>query len=119
MGKSDDSAIEREFYAETGKNLELRRKQCKIRQCALAKEVGVHRNSLMRWESGEAAIPLWMLVRIASALGCSYVSLMPSRSFTWGIYSEVWYEGLLAKKAVQSERDPQLSEKEKRRLRQL
>src|SRR6185437_10101545 len=76
--------IEEEFCREMGRIIENTRRRSHILQQGLAAEIGVHRNTLMRWESGEVACPLWMLLRIADVLKVNHLMLLPPRRFTWG-----------------------------------
>lgn len=102
-----DGYIESEFYREMGAKIEAKRKQRGIAQQNLAAEVGVHRNTMMRWESGDCPVPAWMLLRIADILECSHVLLLPSREYAWGQdLQKLVKERDPGKKSVQSERDP-------------
>ena len=105
--------LEAAFYQELGRKLELRRKSQKMSQQTLAAELGVHRNTLMRWESGEQKAPLWMLLRIADLLSCNLLFLMPSRDYTGGLYRDYLRERDPSKKAVQNERDSALTKTER------
>ena len=108
-----DGEIEALFYQELGRKLELRRKAQGLTQQALAAELGVHRNEICRWEAGESAMPLWMLMRVADVLSCKPNFLVPSREYTWGIYREHLRERDPGKKSVAAERDPRLSREER------
>ena len=79
-----DIGIEAAFASALGANIEAKRKQRQIHQQALAADIGVHRNTLMRWESGESMPSPWELLRLADMLGCNYIHLLPSREHTWG-----------------------------------
>ena len=78
------SVTERAFNSAIGLIIESKRKERGISQQMLALSVGVHRNTLCRWESGERACPLWMLLRIADLLCCNHLVLLPRREYTWG-----------------------------------
>lgn len=78
------SVTERAFDSEIGRIIESKRKERGISQQMLALSVGVHRNTLCRWESGERGCPLWMLLRIADVLCCNHLVLLPRREYTWG-----------------------------------
>ena len=108
-----DGELEAAFYQELGRKLELRRKAQGMTQQALAAKLGVHRNMVYRWEAGESAVPLWMLLRAADLLGCNHLFLMPSKEYTWGLYRDYLRERDPGKKAVQNERDPALKTIEK------
>jgi DNA-binding XRE family transcriptional regulator len=103
-----DGELEAAFYQELGRKLELRRHTQGMAQLTLAANLGVHRNTVMRWESGEMKCPLWMLLRAADLLGCNHLFLMPSRDYVWGLYRDYLRERDPGKKAVQKERDPAL-----------
>jgi DNA-binding XRE family transcriptional regulator len=112
-----NGAIEAAFYGELGRKLHDKRVQRKMSREAVAQAVGAHRNSIMRWEGGDA-IPFWMLLRVCDVLCCQHFILMPAREFTWGDLTALERErnqGL--EKAVQIERDPILTDFEIKRLR--
>jgi len=71
--------IEEELQVELGRNIRKARKAARVRQQHLAAEIRVHRNTLMRWEHGEVAVPLWKLVLIADLLGVKPSALVPPR----------------------------------------
>ena len=110
--------VEAEFYKELGILITAKRKQRGWCQQDLAKEIGVHRNTLMRWEAGYQDAPLWMLLRICDILGCQHFLLLPDRKFIWGKDLEiVTRERDGWKKVVQAERDKPISVSEERDLR--
>ncbi len=108
-----DGEIEAAFYQELGRKLELRRKAQGLTQQALAAELGVHRNEIYRWEDGESAMLLWMLMRVADVLSCKPNFLVPSQEYTWGIYRDYLRERDPGKKSVARERDPRMSREER------
>ena len=112
---NNDIGIEAAFYRELGRKLEAKRKQRGWHQQDLAREIGVHRNTLMRWEAGEQGIPLWMLLRVCDILCCQHLLLLPAREFIWGILPHYVSERD-SKKDVQAERDTPITEKELYRL---
>lgn len=110
--------VEHAFYAELGRQIAAKRRQRGVSQQNLAEEIGVHRNTLNRWELGNQDAPLWMLLRICDILECQYFMLMPDRRFIWGMDLETFKkerDGF--RKSVQAERDKPVSEFEERKLR--
>jgi len=88
-----DGAIEAGFYMILGGLIEARRKERKMTQTEVGNMIGVHRNTIMRWESGDMHMDVWQLFRLADALGCSHLKLLPPRKFIWGAgFDEVVYE---------------------------
>ena len=107
---------DRFFYRELGRKLEAKRKACGIAQLDLARQLGIHRNTVLRWESGETAPDAYMLVRIAILLSTHLLALLPDiRHITIQVSAEIkpmprrWH-----KKTVQAERDPALTNEEQR-----
>ena len=104
--------IEAEFCFEVGERIRKKRLQRKMSRETLAKIVGVHRNSIWRWEEGDAPMPLWYFLQVCYALQIPYFSMLPGEDLR---NSELrrWIEreNLPAKKSVQSERDPQMSQR--------
>jgi transcriptional regulator with XRE-family HTH domain len=107
-----DGLIEARFYHELGRNIEAKRKQRKLLQQALAAEVGIHRNTLMRYESGEYPIPLWVLLRLCDILECNHLMVLPSKEHVWGADLQKLTTEVNRKRGVRSERDKPLSEEE-------
>jgi DNA-binding XRE family transcriptional regulator len=107
--------VEAEFYRELGRKLEAKRKERGWNQQSLAAEIGCHRNTLMRYESGEQVIPLWMLLRVCDILCCQHLLLLPAREYTWGALPLYTHERD-PKKGVQAERDKPVSDLEYARL---
>lgn len=106
--------IESAFNRELGRKIEAKRKQRKICQQDLAREIGAHRNTLLRWESGEGAPPMWMLLRIADVLCCNHLLLLPDVGLTWGEAIMVAHERDSKKDLRHAliERDPPLRKEE-------
>lgn len=100
--------IEKAFNKELGIKLQLRRKDAGFSQVTLAVEVGVHRNTLMRWEDGEAGVPVWHLMRIAYVLRCNHFEFLPGREFTWGSKNLAASRERDPVGDIQRERDPQI-----------
>lgn len=113
-----DGQIEADFYREMGQLIEEKRKHRGIAMQGLAKEVGVHRNTMMRYESGEQSIPIWILLRVADVLCCNHLLLVPKHELVWGGLREAIRERDPGRgKTVQRERDPIISMEEENRLR--
>jgi transcriptional regulator with XRE-family HTH domain len=106
-----DISIEARFYAELGRKLEQKRKQRRLSREDLARESGIHRNTILRWESGDSAVPIWNLLRVCDILSCQHLLLLPAREYTWGAdYDPMQKERDRAMlKAIKSERDPILT----------
>ena len=101
---SEDGAIEREFCCEQGRLLREKREHRRISQAQLGALVGVHRNTIWRWEDGDAGIPVWMLLRVADALSCNHLALMPAKRYTWGLdYVPIVHEARGSRREVESE----------------
>lgn len=83
-GTTQDGAIEATFYQRLGSQIESTRKHRGISQTELGSLLGVHRNTIMRWESGESPVDLWQMLRLADVLSCNHLMLLPPREFTWG-----------------------------------
>jgi transcriptional regulator with XRE-family HTH domain len=97
--------IEAEFYRRMGELIEAKRKQRHMTQTDVAYIVGVHRNTILRWEQGESPVDMWNLLRLADALSCNHLLLLPPRECTWGALPALEAERD-PKKGVQAERDP-------------
>lgn len=70
---------EKTYCAAFGLKLRSIRKQQKIRQQNLAAKIGVHRNTLMRWEREGMACSVWDLLKLAEALNVHPVALLRAR----------------------------------------
>lgn len=79
-----DGEIEAEFYFQVGRRLEAIRKQRRLSRQAVAIEVGVHRNSILRWECGDSKLDIWSLMRLADVLQCHFTAIVPRTSRVWG-----------------------------------
>ena len=105
----NEGKIQAEFCYRQGQLLKAKREQRRITQSDLGRAVGVHRNSICRWETGDCEISTWMLLRLADALSCNHLLLLPERKYVWGAdYMPTLREGLPSAKAVALERDPGL-----------
>ena len=103
--------VEQKFNQETGRLLVLHRKERGFSQSTLAAEIGVHRNTVARWEDGEAGVPLWHLLKTAYVLRISHLVLLPPRDMVWGLESERASNERDPVDHVEKERDPQLAQK--------
>jgi DNA-binding XRE family transcriptional regulator len=72
--------IEAEFSYEVGEKIRAKRLQRKMSQTTLAKIIGVHRNSIWRWEDGDVPVPLWHFLQICYALSMPHTMMLPSSS---------------------------------------
>jgi transcriptional regulator with XRE-family HTH domain len=98
--------IESVFYAELGRKLRAMRKTRKISKCALAVEIGAHRNTIQRWENGETAIESLNLLRICDVLTCHPSALLPAGAFVWGDELKALAAERDPKRCIRFERDP-------------
>ena len=102
--------IESAFYVELGRKIAAKRKACKMSMRALGVEVGVHRNTVYRWEVGTGIIGPWHLLRLCDVLHCHFPLMLPAPYFTWG--GEL--AGAIAERdpyvGIQKERDPTYAE---------
>jgi DNA-binding XRE family transcriptional regulator len=110
MTTEQAGTVERAFNEATGLSLLMHRKDQGFSQTALAVEIGVHRNTVMRWETGQAGIPLWHLMRIAYVLRISHLLLLPDRDLVWGIDLERTMSERDPVEGIQQERDPQFGD---------
>ncbi len=74
---------EKAFYERLGAHLEKMRKSRRLSVCKLSRMIGVHRNTLERWESNLQTVPLWGLLRIADCFGCTLLALIPQDAEVW------------------------------------
>jgi len=115
MGR-ETGAIEFAFNVELGRKLRDKRLQRRVSLEALGTQIGVHRNTIARWETGEFAMTVWDFLRACDALSCQHILLLPARGYTWGedLGPMQRERDRYMRKAVQAERDPPLTEKESR-----
>lgn len=73
-----------DFYTELGRKIEAKRKQRKAKQWKLARAIGVHRNTLSRWEGG-AEMTLWEFLRLCEALSMPHTMMLPGEELPSGI----------------------------------
>ena len=71
--KGDD-----ELLARLGANIERARKACGLTQERLAEKADLHPRVIQKIESGETNMKATTLMRIQSALGCSWAALVPT-----------------------------------------
>ena len=101
---------EDEFSYEVGRLIWKKRIQRKMSRETLAKIVGVHRNSIWRWEEGDCPIPLWYFLQMCYALSMPHTMMLPATSVrNTAILCQVERENLPTRKQVQAERDPRMS----------
>lgn len=114
------------FNREMGRMIIAMRKKKKVTQSSLAVRVGLHRNTLHRYEVGDFDMPVQVLARIASALDSHLLALVPDARYTWeeparrrptkGEVLAELIEQRDPKKGAQFERDPRLTKSELRKL---
>lgn len=104
---------EQTFAIEFGRRLKAARG--KVSQCSLADALGVHRNQIWRWESGDSQVDLLMAMRIVGVLRCDMNTLMPGTAFVWGREAPRCPQGRRKTTLSQAvaERDPPLTAKER------
>lgn len=68
---------EQSIYIEIGKRIREERKALGFNQTDLAQEVGILRTSIANIEAGRQRLPIYMLYRIATALGITVNDLLP------------------------------------------
>jgi transcriptional regulator with XRE-family HTH domain len=111
-----DGKIEAGFAERMGVLIQHRRLAAGLSRRQLALEVGVHRNTVLRWEIGEQIASAWMTLRVADVVGCSFMSLLPGRDAVWGEEQEAMMRERdsrrIGKRSVQAERDPQMEQQE-------
>lgn len=71
---------EGELYRSVGAEIRRRRERLRTTQDELALQVGLSRASVANVEAGRQAVPLHLLVDIASALGAELADLVPAGS---------------------------------------
>jgi transcriptional regulator with XRE-family HTH domain len=109
----NDTVIEAAFYEHMGRFIEAKRIQRKMSQSVVAEMMGVHRNTIMRWESGDCRIDTWHLLRLADVLSINHLLLLPPRQYTWGRdLSRLFRERDERAMRIQEERDPKLTQRE-------
>ena len=67
------------FAQQFGALVHARRKKRQLTLAALAALVGVHMQSVWRWEHGEQLPDAYDLSRLADALGCAVRTLLPRK----------------------------------------
>jgi transcriptional regulator with XRE-family HTH domain len=72
-----------EFYCLLGANVLAKRKHRKVSLNELARSIGVHRNTLWRWEQGDQPMPLYALLMAADRLECNHLALLPATRAHW------------------------------------
>lgn len=98
---------EAEFSYEVGEKIRQKRIQRKMSQTTLAKIIGVHRNSIWRWEDGDVPVPLWYFLQICYALSMPHTMMLPATSVrNTALLNQVEREVLPSFRDLQRERDP-------------
>lgn len=104
-----NGSVQTKFERELGHLIMTNRKNAGFTQIDLAAEIGVHRNTLSRWEDGDGSPDVWMLLRISYVLQRNHLLFLPGRELVWGSELAQAVEERDPKKGVASERDPQLA----------
>lgn len=68
------------FALQFGSLVHSRRKKRQLTLAELAALVGVHEQSVWRWEHGEQLPDAYDLSRLAAALGCAVRTILPRRN---------------------------------------
>lgn len=91
---------------EVGERIRKTRIKRGISQTRLGKMVGVHRNTIWRWEDGDVPMPLWYFLQVCYALGTPYTMMLPNADLrNTTLLTQLEHENLPPKKTVQAERD--------------
>ncbi len=102
-----ETGIEASFSRELGRRLKIRRRELKLSRREVGFLVGVHQNTILRWEDGDGVVTVWQLLRVADVLQRNFIMLLPDRSYTWGGLENLERErNLDLARSVQAERDP-------------
>ena len=107
--KQPDGSVQTHFERALGQKIMSKRRDRGFTQIDLAAEIGVHRNTLSRWEDGDGSPDVWMLLRISYVLRSNILIFLPGRELVWGSALAQAVEERDPKKGVASERDPQLA----------
>ena len=103
---------EADFSYEIGERIRQKRIQRKMSRETLAKIVGVHRNSIWRWEEGDCPIPLWMFLQVCYALSMPHTMMLPATSVrNTALLNQVERENLPRLRELKYERDRPLRRK--------
>ena len=101
------------FAYELGLNLRQSRRKRRVQSGHLAAKLGIHRNTLSRWEHAEAEISLWDFLQYCAALDVSPTHLLPGWTMRAGMLAGQVERENQAKKSVKAQRDPLLTAHEK------
>lgn len=71
------------FQAEIGWRLRDKRRERGLTQTELGARMGVHRNTIMRWEEG-TTLTLWEFLRICDELSIQFHTVLPARQLYVG-----------------------------------
>jgi transcriptional regulator with XRE-family HTH domain len=94
---------EQRFEAEIGHAIQRKREALGMDQAELGNRVGVHANTIWRWENGES-LSYWMFLRICDALGVQPGGMTPSHATYLG----------MAIRRMERERDAEATADERR-----
>lgn len=76
--------LREDFYAEIGRKIESKREQRGLTQTQVGDAVGVHRNSIYRWEAG-TEMSLFDFLRVCNALSMPHTMMLPGAELPPGI----------------------------------
>lgn len=71
------------FQAEVGWRIREKRELRGMNQTELGERMGVHRNTIMRWEQG-TTLTLWEFLRICDELSIQFQTVLPARELYLG-----------------------------------
>ena len=93
------------YYRNLGARISLQRKKMRMTALALAERIGVHRNTLSRYEAGQERLPVLTLARIARALDSPVYTFLPDMGARQVAAARIERE-IKYSKPVEAERDP-------------
>lgn len=119
-----EEPIFKAFDREVGRRVSVYRTEKRMSRSALARKIGVHRNTLSRWERGLQSVRLIELLRVADILELSFMLLLPAPEFVWALqppgpapavrFPPKKQVRRVTFSEIQSERDPMLTRVERR-----
>jgi transcriptional regulator with XRE-family HTH domain len=104
--------FEAQFAYEIGLRIRDKRLHRKMSREELGRRLGVHRNTVERWEDG-GHMSMWMFLRICDELSVPHTMMLPNHAIHLGAAIRQMVREREGKKPVQAERDPPLSHDEK------
>lgn len=83
--RSNNPTVEQALYQHIGQRICQERSELGFTQTDLAQEVGLLRTSIANIEAGRQRLPIYMLYRIATALGVPVTNLLPVQPVLWEV----------------------------------